>query len=354
MKRKKTRPVKVGNVTIGGNAPISVQSMTKTFTHDVKSTVRQIHGLEKVGCEIIRVAIPDIKSANALSEIKKQISIPLVADVHLDYKLALKSLEAGVDKLRINPGNIGDEKKVRIVVKEAKNRNIPIRIGVNLGSLEKDLLNKYGPTPEAMVESALRHVKILEDLDFFDIVISLKTSDVLMTIKAYELISEKKDYPLHLGITEAGMVKSGSIKSAVGIGHLLYKGIGDTVRVSLTSDPIEEVKIGYEILKSLGLREYGPKLISCPTCGRTEIDIVSIANEVDRRLQKIKEPLTVAVMGCIVNGPGEAREADVGLAGGKGKGAIFRKGKIVKTVKEEEIVDALFEEIDKVIDEKHG
>jgi len=305
IKRRKTRPVRVGNVTIGGNAPISIQSMCKTFTHDVKATVEQIHELERAGCEIIRVAVPDMRSADALPNIKKQISIPLVADIHFNYKLALKALF--VDKLRINPGNIGSREKVKMVVKEAKDRQIPIRIGVNAGSLEKDLLKKYRyATPEAMVESALKHVKILEDLDFFDIVISLKASDVLRTVKAYELMSERRDYPLHLGITEAGIVKFGTIKSSVGIGYLLLQGIGDTIRVSLTGSPVEEVFVGYEILRSLGLREYGVNLISCPTCGRAEIDTVSIANEVDKRLQmmrnKIKKPITVAVMGCLPKG----------------------------------------------------
>lgn len=355
IERRKTIPVNVGNVVIGSTAPISVQSMCKTFTHDVKATVRQILELEKTGCEIVRVAVPDVKAIEALPEIKKQISIPLVADIHFDYKLALKALEANVDKLRINPGNIGDKDKIKVIGKEAKNRGIPIRVGINSGSLEKNLLKKYGSvTPEAMVESAMKCIKILEGIDFFDMVISLKAPDIDRTVKAYELISKVTDYPLHLGITEAGSINSGIIKSSIGIGHLLAKGIGDTIRVSLTSNPIEEVKVGFEILKSLGLRKYGANLVSCPTCGRTEIDLIPIVNEVERRLKKIKEPITVAVMGCIVNGLGEGREADVGIAGGKKQGIIFRKGTIVKTVKEEKIIDALFEEIDKILDERCG
>ena len=355
IKRNKTRPVKVGNVTIGGNSSISVQSMCKTFTHDIQATVRQIHKLEDVGCEIVRVAVPDIRAVEALPKIKRQISIPLVADVHFNYNLALKSLGKGIDKLRINPGNIGDEKKIKLIGREANNRGIPIRVGVNSGSLEKDLLRKYGSvTPEAMVESVMRCIKTLEDVDFSDIVVSLKASDTSRTVKAYELIAKLTRYPLHLGITEAGSINSGMIKSAIGIGHLLAEGIGDTIRVSLTGDPREEVKVGFEILKSLNLRKHGANLISCPTCGRTEIDLIPISKEVERRLQKIKEPITVAVMGCVVNGPGEAKEADVGVAGGKKVGAIFRKGNVVKTVKENEIIDALFEEIDKILDEKYG
>ncbi len=353
--RRKTIQVNVGNVAIGSDAPISVQSMCKTFTHDVEATVKQIHELEDAGCEIVRVAVPDLRDTEALKKIKKQISIPLVADVHFDYKLALKSLEAGIDKLRINPGNIGDKEKIKIIGKEAKNRGIPIRVGVNSGSLEKDLLKKYSSaTPEAMVESAMKCIKILENIDFFDIIISLKAPDISRTVKAYELASKTTRYPLHLGVTEAGSIKSGIIKSAIGIGNLLAKGIGDTIRVSLTGNPVEEVRTGFEILKSLGLRKCGANLVSCPTCGRTEIDLIPIVDEVERRLQKIKEPITVAVMGCIVNGLGEGKEADVGIAGGKKRGIIFRRGKVVKTVKEDEIVDALFEEIDKILDERRG
>lgn len=351
IKRRKTIQVKVGNVTIGSDAPISVQSMCRTFTHDVEATVKQIHELENIGCEIIRVAVPDLRAAEALKEIKKQISIPLVADIHFDYKLALKALEAGVDKLRINPGNIGSQEKLELIVKEAKNRNTPIRIGVNAGSLEKDLLEKYGQaTARAMVESALRHVEILESLDFFDIVISLKASDVWRTINAYELIAKKTNYPLHLGITEAGTFPSGIIKTAIAEGYLLLKGIGDTIRVSLTDNPREEVMVGFQILQSLGLRKHGLNLISCPACGRCEVDFAKIANEVVRRLEKIKKPVTVAVMGCVVNGPGEAKEADVGVACGKGKGVIFRKGEIVRTVKENEIVSVLLGEVNKFLD----
>jgi (E)-4-hydroxy-3-methylbut-2-enyl-diphosphate synthase len=347
--RRRSRKVIVGDVPIGGDAPISVQSMTNTDTRDVRATVEQIHRLERAGCEIVRVAVPDMEAAQALGEIKRAISIPLVADIHFDYKLALKAIEAGVDKLRINPGNIGDESRVKMVVEAAKGKGVPIRIGVNSGSLERDILRKYGhPTPEAMVESALRHVRILEDMGFHDIVISLKASDVLTTVRAYRLIAERCDYPLHLGVTEAGTFFSGTVKSAMGIGALLLDGIGDTIRVSLTADPVEEVRVGYEILKSLGLRERGPNFISCPTCGRCEIDLISIAEEVQRRLSYLTVPITIAIMGCVVNGPGEAKEADVGLAGGKGKGVIFKKGRPIKTVPEERLVDELIREIDQM------
>lgn len=354
IKRRKTRSVKIGNITVGGDAPIFVQSMCKTPTHNVGATVKQIHELEDVDCEIIRVAVPDDRAVNALKKIKKQISIPLVADVHFDFKLALKALDTGIDKLRINPGNIGGREKIEMIGRKAKELGIPIRVGVNSGSIEKDLLEKYGhASPEALVESAMKCVKILEGLDFFDIVISLKASDVLKTVKAYELMSKAMSYPLHLGITEAGTIFSGTVKSSIGIGYLLTRGIGDTIRVSLTGDPKEEVRVGFEILKSLGLRKHGVNFISCPTCGRCEVDLFSLANKVEQRLRKIKEPITVAVMGCIVNGPGEAREADVGAACGKGRGAIFRKGKVVETVNENEIADALYDEIDKILDEKH-
>lgn len=308
----------VGDVGIGGDSPISVQSMTNTKTYDIESTVKQIHALEDAGCDIIRVAVPDKESADAISNIKKQTHIPLVADIHFDYRLAIESIKQGVDALRINPGNIGDTDRVRKIVKMAKSYQTPIRIGVNSGSLEKDLLEKYGgPVPEAMVESALRHVEILEDLDFKDIVISLKSSDVLSSIYSYKMMSLKTEYPLHLGITEAGTLLKGAIKSSVGLGILLYEGIGDTIRVSLTGKPLDEVKVGFEILKSLYLRESGINLISCPTCGRTEINLINIAKEIEEKLAYIKKPLKVAVMGCIVNGPGEAREADIGIAGGK-------------------------------------
>lgn len=352
MERKNTRALQVGKVTVGGRAPVSVQSMTNTKTHDVESTVKQIQELAEVGCDIVRVAVPDMDAALALEKIKAQISIPLIADIHFDYRLALAAMERGVDGLRINPGNIGSELHVVSVVKEAKKRSIPIRIGVNAGSLEKSLLQKYGhPTPEAMVESALQHVAILERLGFYDIKISLKANNVPMTIQAYRLISERLEYPLHLGITEAGTINSGIIKSSVGIGALLAEGIGDTVRVSLTGNPVHEVRVANEILKTLGLREYGPTLISCPTCGRCNIHLVEIAEKVEKKLASVTKPIKVAVMGCVVNGPGEAKEADVGIAGGKGFGIVFRKGEIVSKVPDSELVDALFREIEKLIGE---
>lgn len=353
MFRRRSRKVMVGGIPIGGGSPITVQSMTNTDTRDVKATVEQIHRLERAGCEIVRVAVPDMEAARALGRIKSSISIPLVADIHFDYTLALKAIEMGVDKLRINPGNIGDESRVRTVIKAAGERGIPIRIGVNSGSLERDILEKFGhPTPEAMVESAMRHVRILEEMDFRDIVISLKASDVRITVEAYRLIAERCDYPLHLGVTEAGTLFSGTVKSAIGIGALLLEGIGDTIRVSLTADPIEEVRVGYEILKSLGLRSRGPNFISCPSCGRCEIELISIAEEVQRRLSHIEEPITVAIMGCVVNGPGEAREADVGLAGGRGKGIIFKRGKPIRTVPEGQLVDELVREVERMIGER--
>lgn len=350
IKRKKTREVKIGKVKIGGNNPIAVQSMCDTDTRDVKATVEQIKALERVGCEIVRVAIPDLRAAQVLGKIKKQIQVPLVADVHFDYHLALEVIKQGVDKLRINPGNIGSKEKVKTVVRAAKKAGIPIRIGVNSGSIENDLLEKYGlASPEAAVESALRHIKIFEDLNFLDMVISLKFSDVLRTIEAYRLIAKKVDYPLHLGITEAGTKFGGTVKSAVGLGILLSEGIGDTLRVSLTGEIIEEVKVGYEILKSLGLREYGPTLISCPVCGRCRIDLSSLVKKVEKAIAHIKKPIKIAVMGCVVNGPGEAREADIGVAGGKGTGVIFVKGKITKTVPEGEILPTFLEEIEAII-----
>ena len=352
MERKNTRALQVGKVTVGGRAPVSVQSMTNTKTHDVESTVKQIQELAEVGCDIVRVAVPDMDAALALEKIKAQISIPLIADIHFDYRLALAAMERGVDGLRINPGNIGSELHVVSVVKEAKKRSIPIRIGVNAGSLEKSLLQKYGhPTPEAMVESALQHVAILERLGFYDIKISLKANNVPMTIQAYRLISERLEYPLHLGITEAGTINSGIIKSSVGIGALLAEGIGDTVRVSLTGNPVHEVRVANEILKTLGLREYGPTLISCPTCGRCNIHLVEIAEKVEKKLASVTKPIKVAVMGCVVNGPGEAKEADVGIAGSKGFGIVFRKGEIISKVPDSELVDALFREIEKLIGE---
>ncbi|AMJ41153.1 4-hydroxy-3-methylbut-2-en-1-yl diphosphate synthase [[Clostridium] propionicum DSM 1682] len=348
MLRKMTREVQVGNVKIGGGNPIIIQSMCNTDTRDVAATVKQILQMEEAGCELVRVAILDMEAANAVEEIKKHIHIPLVADIHFDYKLALRVMELGIDKVRINPGNIGEESRIRQVVEKAKKKDIPIRIGVNSGSLEKDLIEKYGGvTPQGLVESALRHVRILEKYDFHNIIVSIKASDVPFSLEAYSLLSQSIDYPIHVGITEAGTVYSGTIKSAVGIGAILAAGIGDTLRVSLTGDPIEEIRAAKEILKSLGLRKFGIELISCPTCGRTQIDLISIANEVERLCRGIDKNLKVAVMGCVVNGPGEAREADVGIAGGKGEGLLFKKGEIIKKVKEHELVSALMEEIER-------
>lgn len=350
IQRKKTRQIAIGNVKIGGGAPISVQSMTNTKTTDTKATVAQIKALEAAGCDIVRLAVPDMAAAENIANIKRQVDVPLVADIHFDYRLALKAIEQGIDALRINPGNIGDEARVKAVVEAAKMKRIPIRIGVNAGSLDKKLLVKYGKvTAEALVESAMEHVHILEKLDFHDIKISLKAHDVPLTLDAYRLMSETVDYPLHLGITEAGTVNTGIIKSAVGIGALLAEGIGDTFRISLTGDPVNEVKVANEILKALGLKEYGPTLISCPTCGRCNIDLPSIAAQVEKRLENVKKPVKVAVMGCVVNGPGEARDADIGIAGGKGEGLVFRKGEIIGKVPEDELIDALFAELDKIV-----
>ncbi|MCK4258693.1 MAG: flavodoxin-dependent (E)-4-hydroxy-3-methylbut-2-enyl-diphosphate synthase [Halanaerobiales bacterium] len=345
-KRCQTRRIYKGHVPVGDGAPVSIQSMTNTDTRDVDATVKQINKLSSAGCEIIRVAVPDEEAAKQLGKIKAKINIPLVADIHFDYRLALIAIEEGVDALRINPGNIGERLRVEEVVKKAHEHKISIRIGVNAGSLDKDLLEKYdGATPEAMVESAARHVKILEDLNFYDIVISLKASDVIRTVRAYELASKRFPYPLHIGVTEAGGPGAGTVKSAIGIGGLLLKGIGDTIRVSLTGDPIEEVKVGWQILKSLRLRERGPEIISCPTCGRCEINLVEIARQVEERIQHIKTPLKIAVMGCAVNGPGEAREADLGLAGGRGMGIIFKHGQIIKKVNEDQLIEEFFKEI---------
>lgn len=347
MERRKTRQIQVGKVKIGGDAPITVQSMTNTRTDDAAATLRQIGELAAVGCEIIRCAVPDMAAAEGLKRIVSESPIPVIADIHFDYKLALAAIDAGVDGLRLNPGNIGGNDRVAAVVDAAKKRNIPIRIGVNAGSLPKDLLEKYGhPTAEALVEAAWRHIHILEEMDYRNIKVSLKAHDVPLTVAAYRLLASQCDYPLHVGITEAGTINSGIIKSAVGIGTLLAEGIGDTIRVSLTGDPVREVKVAYDILKSLGLREYGPTLISCPTCGRTKINLEKLALEVERRLEKISEPITVAVMGCVVNGPGEAREADVGIAGGINEGLIFKKGVVLKKVPEACIIDELFAEID--------
>jgi len=345
-KRRLTKPIKLGNLTIGSGAPIVVQSMTKTDTRDVPSTVAQIKRLESAGCEVVRVAVLDSDAVNVLRTIKKRIKIPLIADVHFDYKLALQSIANGVDGLRINPGNIGDKNKIREVVNAAKDRGIPIRIGINAGSLEKDLLRKYGhPTAKALVESAERHIRILEDLNFTSIKVSLKASDVLKTVEAYRMFSKRFDYPLHIGISEAGPYFLGTIKSAVGLGILLSEGIGDTIRVSLTADPVQEVKTAYEILKSLHLRERGPEIISCPTCGRCEIDIRGLVEKVEARLRDVKTPIKVAIMGCVVNGPGEARDADIGIAGGRGIGILFKEGKVIKKVKEDKLLSTLTKEI---------
>jgi (E)-4-hydroxy-3-methylbut-2-enyl-diphosphate synthase len=345
-RRKNTRRVRVGDVPVGGRAPVAVQSMTNTFTQDVAATVAQIRRLEAAGCEIIRVAVPDRQAASAIADIKKEISIPLIADIHFDHRLALAAARAGADGLRLNPGNIGGTDKVQAVVDCAGERNIPIRIGVNSGSLEKDILKKYnGATPEGMVESALRHVEILEALDFRSIKISLKASDVERTVAAYRLLSEQCDYPLHLGVTEAGGLYAGIVKSALGIGMLLAEGIGDTLRVSLTRDPVEEVRVGYEILKGLGIRRHGPEIISCPTCGRCKIDLFDIAEQVERALLSNPHPVKVAIMGCVVNGPGEAREADVGVAGGDGEGILFKKGEVIRKFPQEQIVEVLLEAV---------
>lgn len=339
IERRKTREVKIGNVTIGGDNPIAIQSMCNTKTSDVKATVAQILALEKAGCEIIRVAVPDMEAALAIKEIKKQIHIPLVADIHFDYKLALQAIESGVDKLRINPGNIGGEDRVKAVVMAAKEKHIPIRIGVNSGSLEKHILEKYGSvTPEGLVESAMGHVAILEKCDFHDIVISIKASNVPFTLECYRQLSQKVDYPLHLGITESGTKWSGTIKSSVGIGAILAMGIGDTIRVSLTGDTTDEVKVAKQILKSLELRKFGVEFVSCPTCGRTQIDLIGLAEKVEKACENINKDIKVAVMGCAVNGPGEAREADIGVAGGKGYGLIFKKGEILRKLPESELL----------------
>lgn len=340
------RQIFIGNIAVGGGAPCSVQSMCSTDTRDVAATLSQIERLTAVGCEIVRCAVPDLDAARALGMIKRQTTVPLVADIHFDYRLALKVLEEGLDALRLNPGNIGERWKVEEVVRAAKDRLVPIRIGVNAGSLEKELLEKYGqPTAAAMVESALGHVRILEDLGYEQIKISLKASDVVKTVEAYRLLAAEVDYPLHIGITEAGTLFSGTIKSAVGLGILLADGIGDTLRVSLTGDPVEEVRVGFEILKALGLRRQGINFVSCPTCGRCQINLVGVAEDVERRLRGVKASFTVAVMGCVVNGPGEAREADFGIAGGKGEGLLFSHGKVVRKVPEEELADALVNEV---------
>lgn len=353
MERRKTRSIKIGGVGIGSEFPVAVQSMTNTRTDDAEATLIQIHALAEAGCDIIRCAVPDRAAVEGLRKICAVSPIPVVADIHFDYRLALDAIDAGVNALRLNPGNIGGADRVAAVVEKAGIKDIPIRIGVNGGSLPGDILKKYGrPTAEALVEAAWRHVKILERLDYHNIKISLKAHDVPMTLAAYRLMASQCDYPLHVGITEAGTVNSGIIKSAVGIGALLADGIGDTIRVSLTGDPVREVQVACDILKSLGLRQFGPTMISCPTCGRTRIKLEKLALEVERRMADIKEPLTVAVMGCVVNGPGEAREADVGIAGGINEGLLFRKGEILRKVPEDRIVEELFIEIDKIINER--
>ncbi len=347
--RKKTRQITLGGIKVGGGAPVAVQSMCNTDTRDAEATLAQVGRLEQAGCEIVRLAVPDETAAKSLGKIRKGTAMPLIADIHFDYRLALEAVKQGMDGLRINPGNIGGKDKVSEVVRACKDRDIPIRIGVNAGSLEKHLLEKYQhPTPEAIVESAFGHIRILEDLSYTNIKVSLKASDVMTTVAAYRLFSQKSDYPLHIGISEAGTLLSGSVKSSVGLGILLSEGIGDTMRVSLTADPVEEIRVAYEILKSLKIRQRGVNIISCPTCGRTEIDIVGLAQEVERRLAHVKEPLTVAVMGCIVNGPGEAREADVGIAGGKGVGLLFKHGEIVTKFDEKELADVLVKEVEEI------
>lgn len=351
--RRKSRQIKLGDLLIGGDAPISVQSMCNTDTRDVAATLTQIDALEQAGCEIIRCAVPDQQAADCLGAIKQGCRIPLIADIHFDYKLALSAVEQGVDGLRLNPGNIGERWKVEEVVAACRERQVPIRIGVNGGSLEKELLEKYGhATAEAMADSALGHIRILEDLNYREIKVSLKASDIRRTVGAYWRLATQVDYPLHIGITEAGTTWAGTIKSAVGLGSLLYEGIGDTLRVSLTGDPVEEVRVGYEILKSLDLRERGPVFVSCPTCGRCQIDLIEIAEEVERRLQDLPKALTIAVMGCVVNGPGEAREADLGIAGGKGQGILFKHGEVVRKVPQNELADALVEAAWEMIEEQ--
>ncbi|EKD46719.1 MAG: hypothetical protein ACD_67C00101G0002 [uncultured bacterium] len=349
IKRRKTKKIKVGNIFIGGNAPVVIQSMCTTDTRDVKATVTQIRQLQQAGCEMIRVAVPDMVAAQALGEIKKQISIPLVADIHFSAEFAVEAMRQGIDKLRINPGNIGSEEKIKMVVSEAKKRKIPIRIGVNGGSLEKDILKKYKGkvTAKAMVESAMRHVKILEKYGFKDIMISLKASDIERTVEAYRLLSKKVNYPLHIGITEAGTIFRGTIVSSIGLGMLLFEGIGDTMRVSLTADPVEEIKVAWEICKSIGVRKRGITVTSCPTCGRTEINLIALAEKVEKALEGIDKDIHVAVMGCVVNGPGEAREADLAIVGGKGVGLIMKKGEIIRKVDEKNLLEEFIKEVKK-------
>jgi (E)-4-hydroxy-3-methylbut-2-enyl-diphosphate synthase len=350
MERRLSRQINIGGVKIGGGAPVVVQSMTSTPTQDVGATVKQIDRLRNAGCELVRLAVPDMKAASALKEIKSQAGIPIIADIHFDYRLALAAIENGADGLRLNPGNIGGRKEIQEIVAAARYQAIPIRIGVNSGSLNRATLRKYGhPTPDAMVESAMSHVSILEDLDFHLIKISLKSSDVLHMISAYRLLSEKVDYPLHLGVTEAGGLISGTVKNSLGIGLLLSEGIGDTIRVSLTRDPVEEVKVAYDILRALGLRQRGAEIISCPTCGRCQIDLFTLVETIENALNQITTPIKVAIMGCVVNGPGEAREADIGIAGGRGQGTLFKKGRLIKKVPEADLARVLTEEVKKMV-----
>lgn len=347
--RRKSRVVKIGSVEIGGNNPIAVQSMLNTSAHDIEGSVKQAVELENAGCQIIRAAIPDMEAVALIPALKAAVKAPIVADIHFDYRLALASIDAGIDKIRINPGNIGKPERVKAVADACKEHNIPIRVGVNSGSIEKGILEKYGgPTAQGLVESALNHVRMLEDCDFYNTVISLKSSDVAMTVEAYELISKLCDYPLHVGITEAGTWKMSLVKSSAGVGSLLLHGIGDTIRISMTDSVLKEVQAGYDILKATGLKTDCPEIVSCPTCGRTRIDLISLANQVEARLVNCHKPIKVAVMGCIVNGPGEAREADIGIAGGDGCGLIFKKGEVIKKVPENEIVDELMAEIEKM------
>lgn len=354
--RRQTRQIQIGDVTVGGSHPITVQSMTNTDTRDVDATVAQIHALEKAGCELIRVAVLDLEAAVAIAQIRKVISIPLIADIHFDHRLAVAAMENGAQAIRINPGNLGGPDKLARVVAAAKIYQVPIRVGVNSGSIEKDLLKAHGyPTPDnpgALIESALRNVRLLEDLGFYAIKISIKSSDTLTTVSGYQALARKTDYPLHLGVTEAGGLIAGTVKSSVALGILLYQGIGDTFRISLTRDPVEEIRVGYELLRSLKIRERGPELISCPTCGRTQIDLFTLAEAVERYVQTMKKPIKVAVMGCVVNGPGEAKEADIGVAGGNGVGIIFKKGKIYKKVKEEELLTVFLQELQYLEEER--
>lgn len=348
--REQTKVIQIGNCPIGGGRPVAIQSMTNTKTEDVQATVSQILELEEAGCDIIRCAVPTMEAAGALAEIKKQIHIPLVADIHFDYRLAIAAIENGADKIRINPGNIGSAERIRAVVDAAKERNIPIRVGVNSGSLEKEIIEKYGKvTAEGLVESALAQVRLIEEMGYDNLVISIKSSDVMMCIKAHELIARQTKYPLHVGVTESGSLLAGNIKSAIGLGNILYQGIGDTIRVSLTGPPVEEVRSAKLILKTLGLRRGGVTVVSCPTCGRTQIDLIGLAAKVEKLVEKMDLTIKVAVMGCVVNGPGEAREADLGIAGGKGEGLLIRKGEVIRKVPEENLLDALKEELDKLV-----